>query len=442
MSDDRSFERIAQAWLESGSTKAPERAIAAALRTIDRTPQQRAWFPRRFITMQRTLVVAAAVAALILAVGAGIWLGRSSVSPGGGGSPTPTAATTPAPTPATTPSAIPAALQYQWIGASRGIPVLGTSTRTALNFTTTTFDLTGTQYGYGGELVSSAGLLGRTSLQVISTVTASGCQVGDVGTYPWALSAGGTVLTVQAGTDACATRAAVMPGTWYRQACKDTTDGCFGTLEAGTYPSQYITPRLAAGANWQPDLGAMTYTVPAGWANDSDWPDSFSLTPSSDYALEGPQGPGSTYHQIILLTEPRAINQDTGCQGFLDTQAAPTVSGLVGYLHGLKSITTTAPGPITIDGLAGQWVDATVAPTWKQTCPGSTGPNATLFISANASGGNGLVIGPAGPEHVRLILLDLGAGHDLLIAIDSTDAAGFPGLVQAALPIIQTFKFR
>jgi len=441
MSEDRSFERIAQAWLESGSTTAPERAIAAALHTIDRTPQQRAWFPRRFSTMQRTLVVAAAVAALILAGGAGLWLGRSSVSPGGGGSPTPVVAT-PSPAPTASPAAIPSALQYRWIGASRSIPLLGTSTRTALNFTATTFNLTGTEYGYGGELVSSAGLLGTDRLQFTSTVAASGCQTGDVGTYPWSLTAGGTVLTVQAGIDACTTRAAVMPGTWYRMACKATTDGCFGNLEAGTYPTQYITPRLASGATWQPDLGAITYTVPAGWANDSDWPDSFSLTPLSDYALEGPQGPGSTYHGVFLLSEPRAISQDAACDSIVDGHVAPTVSGLVGYLHGLKSISATAPAPITVDGLAGQWVDVTVAPTWKQTCPGSSAASATLFVSANASIGNGDVVGASGPEHLRLILLDLGGGHVLLIAIDSTDAASFPGLVQAALPIIQTFRFQ
>jgi len=192
--------------------------------------------------MQRTLVVAAAVAALILAGGAGLWLGRSSVSPGGGGSPTPVVAT-PSPAPTASPAAIPSALQYRWIGASRSIPLLGTSTRTALNFTATTFNLTGTEYGYGGELVSSAGLLGTDRLQFTSTVAASGCQTGDVGTYPWSLTAGGTVLTVQAGIDACTTRAAVMPGTWYRMACKATTDGCFGNLEG-------LTMRVGQRVRW------------------------------------------------------------------------------------------------------------------------------------------------------------------------------------------------
>ena len=43
---------------------------------------------------------------------------------------------------------------------------------------------------------------------------------------------------------------------------------------------------------------------------------------------------------------------------------------------------------------------------------------------------------------MRLILLDLGGGQVLLIAIDSTDAASFPALVQAAMPIIGTFHFK
>ena len=78
MSDDERFDRTLRSWLESGPTKAPDRAIAAALRTIDRTPQQRAWFPRRFPIMQRSYLVAAAVVASSSSPGPGSgWVARA-----------------------------------------------------------------------------------------------------------------------------------------------------------------------------------------------------------------------------------------------------------------------------------------------------------------------------------------------------------------------------
>jgi hypothetical protein len=85
MSDDRSIERNARAWLELGPTQAPDHAVAAALRTIDTTKQDRDLrIPWRFPAMNPLARVAVLVTIAVVAVGAGLYLMQpapSSVGP-------------------------------------------------------------------------------------------------------------------------------------------------------------------------------------------------------------------------------------------------------------------------------------------------------------------------------------------------------------------------
>jgi hypothetical protein len=85
MSDDRSIERSARAWLELGPTQAPDHAVEAALRTIDTTSQERDLrIPWRFPTMNPLARIAVLVTIAVVAVGAGLYLmqpSRSSVGP-------------------------------------------------------------------------------------------------------------------------------------------------------------------------------------------------------------------------------------------------------------------------------------------------------------------------------------------------------------------------
>jgi len=85
MSDDRSIERSARAWLELGPTQAPDHAVEAALRTIDTTAQERDLrIPWRFPTMNPLARIAVLVTIAVVAVGAGLYLmqpSRSSVGP-------------------------------------------------------------------------------------------------------------------------------------------------------------------------------------------------------------------------------------------------------------------------------------------------------------------------------------------------------------------------
>ena len=189
------------------------------------------------------------------------------------------------------------------------------------------------------------------------------------------------------GTDDCAARATALPGSWYRIACTNTSSGCSGLLEAGTYPSQYIAPRLDIGGSWAPDLGAMTYKVPAGWANSSDWPNTFSLTPATDYALEGPDGPGAGVHEIHLFTQPFASIQDGACSDTADETVDRSVKGLVAWLRTLPSLKVSAASSDHRRRLrGGQWSISGSLVSWKRPCPGDTVPTAAFFARLAIAG--------------------------------------------------------
>jgi len=108
MSDDRTIERSARAWLELGPTQAPDRAVEAALRTIDVTPQERDLrIPWRFPTMNPLARVAVLLTIAFVAVGAGLYLLQPAPSSvGTPPSPTPAAFTS---TPAATQTPAPLA---------------------------------------------------------------------------------------------------------------------------------------------------------------------------------------------------------------------------------------------------------------------------------------------------------------------------------------------
>jgi hypothetical protein len=442
MTSQRDFDRIAQAWLELGPDEAPDRVIAAVLQAAETTPQVRRPIGRptwRSFHMNR-LPIAAVMAAVVIVIGGGILLVRPGQSTGTG-----PATASPSPTVPSAAVPAPAALQATWVGPRRAIPGLPASDRYR-------FTLTASGLAFPDDtlqqsvLVSEASAPAPGQLQLTTTDATVGCRPGDVGRYTWSLSPSGSRLTLVATSDACQGRAAALAGDWFRVGCKNTADGCLGDLQdAGSYSSQYVTPMLASLAVWRPTWGALTYTVPAGWANSSDWPNSFSLTPSSDYARETSQGPpAGVINEIDLYRDAAATAQNGQCSKAIVATVPQTVDGLIGYIRGLKSVVSTSPAAITVAGHPAQWIDVKVAPTWTATCPGvpPLTPAANFLAFGGSSGGNDYEIGLSGKEQQRFIFVDLGGGIVALIAIDSTDPTRFGRLVADAMPIIASFNFK
>ena len=428
MTTERDFDRIARAWLELMPDEAPARAIDAVLLAVETTPQVRSpwrWLPWRPTPMNR-IPLAIGAAAVIAVAGAALIL-RSGAQTGPGSSPSPIPTSSPSGSPVTAGGTLPIELRRIWMGGHRGLVVPGAGS--LLNFNLPGFYFAQSAGSSAQLLQSAASPVGDGTFRLESTAAADACQKGDVGTYGWSLNSSGRILTVTEERDECPTRAGAIAGTWWLMDCPLSDDYCLGALEPGTYKSQFITPRLDPGATWSPVFGGVTYTVPDGWANAADWPDSLDLVPVSELP---PVDPGDRSRSIVLNTQPSAMSQDKPCSDTVQLGVTRTVDALVTWLGTVTGLVTTAPTAITIDGHPGKWLDIRIDPAWTKKCADGTGPIVTYMMPGTAV---------MGTERERLILVDLGDGDVLQILVYAKGQAAFDAFVPQAMPVIESFKF-
>jgi hypothetical protein len=439
MTGERDFDRLAQAWLELGPDEAPDRVVAAVLQAAQTTPQARRpirWPLLRNDKMTRLPVLATVAATIVIVVGGLLLISR----PNDRGVGAPSASPSPSASPAAAPLNL-ALRSTRWMGSERTVPGILPKAGTVINFTADNqFFITQSNENPSHFLNSVASSVGDGQFQLETTGPGGSCSSGDIGRYAWSVNPSARILTISANGDDCATRLGALPGTWWLEACKNDQTNCLGDVDAGTYKSQYFTPRLDAGtaASWVPDFGALSYTVPDGWANSVDFPERFSLTPSADFALEGKVGDAA--HKIELHWQYAASAQNAACKSAELTSVPRTVNGLVEWIRGLASLEAGTPSAITVDGHPGQWLDVRVAPSWTTLCPNATQPIAVILTEAGSSpAADTYAIGLN--DRVRLVFLDLGGGDLLTVEIITSDAARFNDLVAQAMPIITSFTF-
>jgi hypothetical protein len=319
------------------------------------------------------------------------------------------------------------------MGGTRNVPGIRPLAGTTILLSEGDFALTQSGGTMDRHLLSSAASLtadGRIRLDLAANEGA--CTKGDVGLYSWSLSGSQRTLTVSDGEDDCAARLTAMHGVWWRMACRDPHDNfCLGDLDAGSYASQYVEPRLDPGADFQPVFGALTYTVPEGWANSADWPDRLHLVPAAEFAKVTPDQQEVDF-EILLFTQPVALAQGAPCfTGQADPGVGRTVDDLIAWLGGQRDLETTVPMDIEIDGHPGRWVDLRVDPERTSEC------EELEFVKPSDGGPVAIV----GKERQRLVLLDLGQGDVAGIRIFSRDPADFDAFVADAMPVIESFEF-
>ena len=416
-----------RAWLDLMPDEAPDRAIAAVLQAVVTTPQVRKplrWLPRRALPMNRSSYAIGAAAVVVVVAGA-LLLTRPT-TPDVGGSPKPTVTAVPSATP---PGAaeLPPELRARWMGGERVVPGILPAAGTMLNFTEQgTFFITQSNQNEDHYLPALASSEGIGQFRLESTTGDGSCANGDTGIYSWSVSPSGRILTISAELDDCATRLGAVPGVWWLEACKNTVTNCLGEMDAGTYKSQYVAPRIDPGAPWEPNFGALTFTVPAGWAHVDDFPESFGLMLSSDYA-GWPEN--DEVGMLFVSAQPRAFSQASPCSRAVDPTVGRTAGDLVAWLHELPGLLVTDAGSITIDGRPGTVIDIRIDPTWTTGCDGST-PE-ILYMTPE--------VGIFGLEaRIRLIFVDLGDGDVLGIGMFAP-AAKFDTFVAVATPVAETF---
>lgn len=329
---------------------------------------------------------------------------------------------------------IPSELRSRWMGGHRDVAGVQPLAGTSIVISEDDFALT--QSAESGDrhlLGSSAALVADGRIRLELAADDEACAKGDVGLYSWTLSPSGRTLTVSGGEDNCSTRLAATRGVWWRMACRDPHGiHCLGDLDAGTYASQYVAPRLDPGADWQPVFGGVTYTVPEGWANSADWPNRLNLVPAAEFANVTPEQQ-EVDAEVLLFTQPVALRQGAPCfTGEPDPDVGRTVDDLVAWLGRVPGLETTEPVGIEIDGHPGRRVDLTVDPDQTSKC------EELEFMKAS----DGDVVAIAGKERERLLLLDLGQGDVAGIRIFSRDPADFESFVEEAVPVIESFQFK
>jgi hypothetical protein len=416
-----------------------------------RSRQRPAWaIPGRWFQMPGLAsrpAFAALVVAVVVILGGVLLMGRGSNQSVGAPSTAPSSSAQPSPSTAsaggTSGGFVPEGLRVPWLLRSAD-PASHPASAPMFLFGQSSILAPYASVTDPSPLDSDVGVTGADTLELRSTAVATGCTSGDLGHYRWSLSSSGTTLDLTQLDDACAARAAALPsGSWARIACRTIANGCYGDLEAGTYASQYVNPRRAADVAWKPEFGDMSFSVPAGWSNSKDDADSFTLTPSADYALETSDGPpAGTWREISMKVAPAANRLSSDCASSEDRSIKPTVDGLVSYVQGLKSLTTSDAHDITVGGHKGRWLDIQIAPSWTGTCPDVPAGTAASSILVRAGDPEGYSFGLNGAERARLVFVDIGGGDTVVFIVDSSDPARFDQLATDAMPIIESFTFR
>ena len=418
---DRDVTRVVRSWLHEDEHENADRVLDLVLDQLDTTPQRRAtWWPvRRPTTMSTPFRYAIAAVALAVAVLLGFTYLNNQV-----GDPDPT----PIPSDLSI-VPLPAGLQHPFLGPPRAIPGISSEPAAAiLTFDGTTFTFS---TGAGNVLASTATITSSGQLQLTTEANGSTCELGDEGLYDYSLSPGGSLLTIS-GTDDCAAREAALVGTWQTSNCRNPDNACLGDLEAGTYSSQFFEPRPQG--EWRHRFGALTYTVPGGWAATSDFPDGYVLTTQEAYAAADPNADGCAAcpDGITVLAAPTAASDD--CVDEAAPGVGTSAAELAAWVEGNSNFVVERQPSETIDGQPAIVLVVEMAEGATGLCGDAGEAGAPIFY-------NGWHLAIAAGDRQAFILVDLAGGGTVLVNVDGVDPANLDALLAQALPIIESFEF-
>jgi hypothetical protein len=426
MNRQQDIERVLDAWFVDGSSRMPDRLFDAVLDEVGRMPQRRRpWSYRKVRPMSLQVRLAAAAAVIVLIGGTGLFvLTNRPADSNVGVTPSPSVSLSPRPPDA----ALPAELEHYFLAPKRnlvGAP-LNNQDRAIVSFVDGMFEFN------DGLLRSTATATAAGEIRLVATADSDGCNTGAEGIWTWTLSPGGTKLTLT-GSEECLSRAAVLEGDdWLRSDCPNPDNFCLGNLEAGDYSSQYIDPYVPIGSQWYARFGALTYTVPDGWANTSDFPTNYTL-----------QQQGATDESgIFVYSEFVIIENDESCTELPEPGVGRDATAMATYLADHEGIVASDPVATTIGGLSGVTMLLEMDPAWTRSCPFITDgtPVVPLFTDPDAEEG-GMAHALLPDSQMRLYLLDLGDGRSLVIVIEGHGEAAWQALIEEATSVVESMQF-
>ena len=429
MSTDRDVASLLRSWLRSDLDGPADHVLAAALAEIDTTPQRRAtWWPaRRSLDMNLIVKFGVATAALAMAVvlGYGLWqnIGNQTPAPD-----QPEASREPS----AASGALPSELRRIFIGETRDVPGIEVEDRLVLDLTSQILRVhTGID---ASALVSTAGVVESGVVRFETVASTTECAEGDVGTYPYSFSPRETVLTIAAGDDECAPRAAALVGEWHASACLTSGIWCLGELEAGTQDSLFFDPYLREFGVQVARYGALTYEVPEGWANADDRTHFYTLVRASMYD-EGGINCHDCPDSIYLGAHPRAGRMD--CIEEADESIGASAGALAEWIRAHPGLEVSERPTTTVDGREAFVLDITASAEYSDACVDSEAEDAT-FVGLFTHPGYSWGIRTG--DRQRLILVEVDPETAMLIGIDTLDPASLDAFIEETQPIIDSLR--
>ena len=195
---------------------------------------------------------------------------------------------------------------------------------------------------------------------------------------------------------------------------------CLGELNAGTHRTTSLEPKL-------------TYTVPAGWTNETDHVGNVNLIPPHNDWQESSMNNGSSDYVGIYTSIAVAKSWCGDGHGAIHTPAS-----FAGWLRRQPGMDVSRPQAVTLGGLRGYVVTIRVAKGWTKPCPWSHGQPAadTTVLAGLPPSPNGLLQGVFGPGIMRLWLLGYHGGT-LGVAVNAIAT----GTLDEYSRVVQTFRF-
>lgn len=452
MSDDRLFERNAQAWLETGPSTAPRRVVDAALLAIETTSQQRdlraPWrLPK--LTLNTRFAVAAAVGLLV--VGAGVLILRNPHSQIGQPSPSPS----PTASPGSSPISL-AELYGSWASVgTRHDPMLNGGNPPVIE--TMAIDAAGLRIdSYKGDVISPASIAGAdgqltlrmNAPQELLTRLRWDCTTGDSGRYYASLSPDEQTLTLTLAMDNCASRDAILTGDWTRWSCPNAAQYAYCDHVSELTPGRYVSPMFRPFGDGT--SGHLAYTVPAGWAKLAQpptWPELGTASEVWLTRLDTPDRQAIRVFSNVYATYPVALPDEPTQQCRSGIGSNGTATQVADFLQSLIYVSASGRMPVTIGGLTGVQLDVALLPGFFDPCnaQASNGGPTVLskeipFFQDDSGQGGGIFLNSDRDAYARFILLDTPTGRNVIV-VSARNAASLEARVAEAMPVIESFEF-
>jgi hypothetical protein len=192
------------------------------------------------------------------------------------------------------------------------------------------------------------------------------------------------------------------------------------------------------GFDWAPEYGAISYTVPSGWAATADWPRDYFLEPADWYA-ENRGDISAETRGIYVGSHAIALEPGSSCAPGPADEVGRSADAITTWLSEHPALDAVPPVAISIDGVDGAYVDGSMVTSADEVCRSAPTPVVLLF-GEDGLQGEGRAWGALEGQPARWILLDLEPERPILIMITARDDL-FDDLLAEAMPIVESFRF-